>query len=192
MRKLRIEVTAARIFLLTAVACLLFVEPGGAVEIGRPAAPSSRTRPDGDPSRVGPVPVHLYFGSPGGSHLISETRIISNTDDPVQVARSILEALISGPRNDLTRTVPAAAQLRAIFITTENVCIVDFSPDIRDRHPGGCNGEMLTVYSIVNSLIMNIPSIKQVKFLIDGNDIESLSGHMSMQNSIPANMLIIR
>ena len=51
---------------------------------------------------------------------------------------------------------------------------------------------MLTVYSIVNSLIINIPSIKQVKLLIEGNDIESIAGHMSMQNPIPANMLIIR
>ena len=192
MGKMRTEVTSARIILLAVAACLLLIGSGGAVETGRPADPASRARPDGEPSRVGPVPVHLYFGSPNGSYLISETRIISNTDDPVQSARSILEALIGGPRNDLTRTVPAASQLRAIFITTDNVCIVDFSPDLRDRHPGGCSGEMLTVYSIVNSLIMNIPSIKQVKLLIDGNDIESLSGHMSMQNPIPANMLIIR
>ena len=51
---------------------------------------------------------------------------------------------------------------------------------------------MLTVYSIVNSLIINIPSIKQVKLLIDGSDIDTLAGHLDVQNPIPANMLIIR
>ena len=111
---------------------------------------------------------------------------------PVRMAGAILESLINGPRSDLTPTIPAETELRAIFIATDNICVVDLSPAIRDSHPGGCRGEMLTVYSIVNSLIINIPSIKQVKLLIDGSDIDTLAGHLNVQNPIPANMLIIR
>jgi hypothetical protein len=108
------------------------------------------------------------------------------------MARAILEALISGPRGDLVRTIPAATRLRAIFLAADNVCFVDFGSAIRDNHPGGCRGEMLTVYSIVNSLIINIPSIERVKLLIDGHDIDTLAGHLNTQDPIPANMLIIR
>jgi hypothetical protein len=163
--------------------------PGGSADA---AGHEQLSEPVVKTNRSGPVPVHLYFGSPDGLYLISETRIIGNPDDPVQMARAILEALINGPRSDLTRTLPAAAQVRAIFITTDNMCVVDFGPAVRDNHPGGCRGEMLTVYSIVNTLIINIPSIKQVKLLIDGSDIETLAGHLNMQHPIPANMLIIR
>lgn len=192
MRKMGTNRTIVRVILLAALFCLLLIRPVGADELGQPTDQASRSTPVAESTQPGPVPVHLYFGSPNGSYLISETRIMSTTEDPVQLARSILEALISGPRSELTRTVPAASRLRAIFVTTDNICIADFSSDIREQHPGGCGGEMLTVYSIVNSLIMNIPSIKQVKLLIEGNDIESVAGHMSLQNPIPANMLIIR
>ena len=108
------------------------------------------------------------------------------------MARAILGALINGPRTNLVRTIPAVTDVRAIFISTDHTCVVDFESTIRDHHPGGCRGEMLTVYSIVNSLIINIPSIKQVKLLIEGSDVDTLAGHLDMQDPVPANMLIIR
>jgi hypothetical protein len=181
-------IAAGRLSLAVAV-CLFFYGHAGAAGGELPSEMSGSPAPA---DRSGPIPVHLYFGSPDGPYLISEIRGIDTPADPLRTARAILEALISGPRGDLVRTIPAATRLRAVFLATENVCFVDFGSAIRDNHPGGCRGEMLTVYSIVNSLIINIPSIKRVKLLIDGNDIDTLAGHLNTQNPIPANMLIIR
>ena len=180
-------------WLSLAMAAFLFFcgHAGAAAENLRPETSASPETLN-QAARSGPVPVHLYFGSTDGAYLISETRAIGHPDDPIRMARAILNALIGGPRGDLVRTIPASTPLRGIFIATDNVCFVDFGSAIRDHHPGGCRGEMLTVYSIVNSLIINIPSIKRVKLLIDGNDTDSLAGHLNTQNPIPANMLIIR
>ena len=186
MQKVQRDSVAVGWLVLAMTVCFLSGGYAGAAGHDQQSEPVVKT------TWSGPVPVHLYFGSADGPYLISETRIIGNPDDPVQMARAILEALVNGPRTNLTRTIPAAAQVRAIFIATDNICVVDFDTAIRDNHPGGCRGEMLTVYSIVNSLIINIPSIKQVKLLIDGSDIDTLAGHLNMQNPIPANMLIIR
>jgi hypothetical protein len=185
------SVSAGRLSLAVAV-CLFFCGQAGAAGGGLPSEIPSDPEPLAPDGRSGPIPVHLYFGSPDGAYLISEIRGIDTPADPLRTARAILEALISGPRGDLARTIPAATRLRAIFLATENVCFVDFGSAIRDNHPGGCRGEILTVYSVVNSLIINIPSIKRVKLLIDGNDIDTLAGHLNTQNPIPANMLIIR
>jgi hypothetical protein len=186
----KILIAAGRLSLALAV-CLFFCGHAGAAG-GIPSETSTGPEPLDPAGRVGPVPVHLYFGSPDGPYLISETRGIDPPDNPLRMARAILEALISGPRGDLVRTIPAATRLRAIFLAADNVCFVDFGSAIRDNHPGGCRGEMLTVYSIVNSLIINIPSIERVKLLIDGHDIDTLAGHLNTQDPIPANMLIIR
>jgi len=44
----------------------------------------------------------------------------------------------------------------------------------------GIENETLTVYSIVNSLAANIPSVKKVKILIQGQEVETLDGHADL------------
>ena len=90
-------------------------------------------------------------------------------DDPVVFGRAIVEALIKGPQKGLVRTIPAGTGLSAIFIDSENVCYIDLSEAVQKNHPGGSNSEMLTIYSVVNSLILNVTEIRQVKILINGN-----------------------
>jgi len=43
------------------------------------------------------------------------------------------------------------------------------SESVRENHPGGCKSELMTIYSIVNSLILNVSEIEAVKILIGGN-----------------------
>jgi hypothetical protein len=82
--------------------------------------------------------------------------------------------------------------LNALYITPDNVCYVDLSEAVRSQHPGGSNSELLTIYSVVNSLILNIPQIKQVKILIGGNESSTLAGHIDLQDPLRAHLLIIR
>ncbi len=112
--------------------------------------------------------------------------------DQTEFGRAIVEALIRGPQSGLNRTISEGTELRAIYIALDNVCYVDFSEAIRKKHPGGSNSEMLTVYSVVNSLILNISEIKRVKILIDGGESPTLAGHITLQQPFKAQMLIIR
>ena len=112
--------------------------------------------------------------------------------DTVGFARTIIEALIKGPQKGLLRTLPEGTVLNALYITPDNVCYVDLSDAVRTHHPGGSNSEMLTIYSVVNSLILNIPQIERVKILIDGNETSTLAGHIDLQYPVKANMLIVR
>ena len=138
------------------------------------------------------VAVHLYFADRHNSFLKSEQRIMLQSDDPTDFGRAIVESLIKGPQKGLVRTIPAATELRAIYIDPENVCYVDFSEAVKSNHPGGSNSELLTIYSVVNSLILNVPEIEQVKILIDGNESPALAGHIDLQFPSKAHMLLIR
>ena len=137
-------------------------------------------------------PVHLYFSDRQNIFLMSEQRVLLHADSPTSLARAIVEALIKGPQEGLVRTIPSATVLRAIYIATDNVCYVDLSEMVRKNHPGGSNSELLTVYSIVNSLILNISAIDRVKILIDGQEVLTLAGHIDLQFPAKANMLLIR
>ena len=135
---------------------------------------------------------HLYFADRNNYYLMSELRVISHSGDSVAYARSIVEALIKGPQNSLIRTIAASTELRAIYIIPDGACYVDLSQAVVKDHPGGCNLELLTIYSVVNSLILNVPEIKRVKLLIDGKEVQTLAGHIDLIFPLEANMLLIR
>ena len=135
---------------------------------------------------------HLYFADEDYYFLMSEQRVVTHSGKALDYARSIVEALLKGPQKTLVRTIAADTQLRAIYLVPDGVCYVDFSPAVREDHPGGCNSELLTIYSVVNSLILNVPEVKRVKLLIDGNEVQTLAGHIDLVHPLEANMLLIR
>jgi len=135
---------------------------------------------------------HLYFADRNNSFLKSELRIMPQSDDPVEFGRAIIDALIKGPQKGLIRTIPDGTELSAIYIGPNDVCYVDLSGPIRTKHSGGVKSELLTIYSVVNSLILNVSEIKRVKILIEGNEAPTLAGHINLQLPFRANMLLIR
>ena len=138
------------------------------------------------------IATHLYFADRHNSFLKSEQRAMHQLDDPVAFGQAIVEALIKGPQKGLVRTIPIGTELNAIYIDPGSVCYVDLSATVKNNHPGGSNSEMLTIYSVVNSLILNVTEIKQVKILIDGNETPTLAGHINLQSPFTAHMLLIR
>lgn len=136
--------------------------------------------------------VHLYFSDKSNSFLTAEERTLYHSDNPAEFAKIIIEALIDGPRKEFMRTIPAGTTIRALYVTRDGTAYVDISNTITDSHPGGIKSELFTIYSIVNSLILNIPEIDAVKILIGGRESMTLAGHIDLGFPFKANMLLIR
>jgi spore germination protein GerM len=136
--------------------------------------------------------VHLYFSDRENSFLIAENRHIFNQEDPIALGTQILHTLLKGPQKALAPTIPPQTRLNAFYLAPNNIAFVDLSGEIMDNHPGGAKSELLTIYSIVNSLILNIPEVEAVKLLIDGREVSTLAGHIDLRWAFKANMLLIR
>lgn len=136
--------------------------------------------------------VFLYFCDRKRPYLVAEERVLSHSENPVLFAKTIIEALIKGSHNGMMRSIPVGTVLKALYITNEKTAYADFSREISDGHPGGSQMEYLSVYSIINSLALNIPEIEKVKILIEGQEIETLAGHIDVRTSLSANMLLVR
>jgi spore germination protein GerM len=136
--------------------------------------------------------VHLYFAHKDNSFLAAEERVMASSDDPVGFGKHIMNALIKGPKEGLMRTIPPDAALRAFFITPDGTAYVDLTNAAAKKHPGGCKSEILTIYSIVNSLILNMSDIQAVSILIGGKEKTTLAGHIDMRFPFKADMLLIR
>ncbi len=136
--------------------------------------------------------VYLYFADEKGSFLVAEKRMLLQNEDPAEMGRAIVEDLIRGPRGELVRTIPEGTSLNAIYVSHDGTAFVDFSDTLRENHPGGSQTELLTVYSIVNSLVLNIPQINSIKILIEGRETITIAGHIDSKAPFKANMILVR
>ena len=146
----------------------------------------------GSESNTMPTDVHLFFTDDRNYFLKAEKQTLPLTGDPVTDGRRIIDQLLQGPKEGLHRIIPDATQVRSFFVTPDGTAYADFSESLRDKHPGGSRTELLTVFSIVNSLILNIPDIRQVMILIEGQETLTLAGHIDTRYPYKADMLLIR
>jgi spore germination protein GerM len=136
--------------------------------------------------------VHVYFADRFGNYLQAEKRNLASAANGVEKGRLILKALIKGPRTNLARTIPTETRINAFFLGPGGRAYVDLSEDVMNKSPGGCKTEMLTVYSIVNSLVLNMPEVTSVKILINGQETPTIAGHIDNRYPYTADMLLIR
>jgi len=124
--------------------------------------------------------VTLFFLSENDYLLHPEEREIYSYEQTVFEAKQTIEELVEGSSNGAVASVPVGTRLREIYITRDGVAYVDFSRELMDNHRSGTSAEMATVFAIVNSLTYNFESIKRVFILIEGNERETLNGHIDL------------
>jgi spore germination protein GerM len=128
--------------------------------------------------------VLLYFSDSEEGYLVGEKRKILRKSAVQEEAKETIIELIKGPSGKLIPTLPPRTELLTLQISDTGVARVNFSPALSKDHPGGSSAEMMTVYSIVNSLSVNFPQIKRVQILIDGRPIPTIVGHLSLEHPV--------
>lgn len=124
--------------------------------------------------------ITLYFPSDEDGVLKSESRQIAWAASDTDRIRQVLLALIEGSYKGLRRPMPASTELRAVFLTPDGTAYLDFSSNALSLFSPGIQSETLAIYSIVNSLSANIPSVHKVRILVQGQEVETLNGHADL------------
>ena len=130
----------------------------------------------------------LYFASEDGMRLVPVEAEVPLAEGAVAQARSIVEAQLSAAAPaPLVSTIPKGVTLRGVFISQGNEAFVDLDPVIRSAHPGGTLQELMTVYTIVNALLTNLPNLQEVQILIGGQEVDTLAGHVDLRRPLRKN-----
>ena len=135
------------------------------------------------PQQGGSLLVTLFFASPDGAELVREGREIGPCEDSAKCVEAVVVELINGPLGDLTPTLPAATSIHAVQVNGD-LAQIDLGEEMIQGLPGGSNAEMTAVYSIVDSIAVNFPGIKQVKLLVGGKTVETLKGHLDLRGPL--------
>lgn len=186
MKPRRALVTGAVTLVACALTWLVFVTlprrygatPGKAVS----AAPSTAPAPPGRR-----IKARLFYVAEDGTHLTLVEREIAYGEGAVAQAREIVAAQIAPVAAPLVSAVPPGTTLRALFISDRGDAYVDFSRDIVTAHPGGSTTELLTVYTIVNALTENLPTVRAVQLLVGGTQVDTIAGHIDLRRPLEKN-----
>jgi len=127
----------------------------------------------------------LYFSDLDAMYLETEMRIVE-TDD---LYLNAVNELIKGPERNLNKTIPEEVEVLGVELNNDLI-LVNFNEKLKENHWGGSTGERMTVYSIVNTLTQ-FGEINLVKILIDGEEIETLTGHMDLSVPVEADYEIV-
>ncbi len=130
--------------------------------------------------------ISVFFSTNEAMYLSAEKRVVK-TDNLYENA---INELIVGPNNTANnKTIPDGVELLDVT-SNDKVARVNFNRALIDNHWGGSTGERMTVYSIVNTLTQ-FEEIDEVKILIEGEEVETLVGHMDLTKSLEWNEKIL-
>ncbi len=193
---------SGRRFAAIAVAAALVVGLGWAMFsfLGRRLAEPT---PDADPTpaaaatspaSAGPqIAATIYFASEDGASLVGVQQDVPLGETPVAQARALVEAqLAAEPPPPLARAVPAGITLRGVFVPGGDDAYVDLDATVRAAVPGGSHNELMAVYALVSVLTTNLAPIARVQILVDGREVDTLTGHVDLREPLRKNEGLIR
>ncbi len=169
--------------------------PPAAAVAGGGAPPEGEATPAEAPSFTSEQnrrEVALFFQEADSEYLGAEQRKIFLTSSPADQAKQIVVELINGPQGPgLLPTLPPQTRLRGLYLDRGGTAYVDLSSEVADLHPGGTGEEIATIYSLVDSLTYNLPEIKRVRLLVNGEERETLKNHLDLRRDYRKDLSIV-
>lgn len=130
----------------------------------------------------------VYHATKDAMHLVPEVHVVPKNNHPAQTA---VELLLADPKSrDLVRVLPPGTKVRSLTIK-DHIAYVDFNDKLIKNNGGGSATELLTVGAIVNTLT-EFPEIEKVQILVEGQKVETLSGHMDVSHPLSRSEKIIK
>ena len=200
----RAAIVAGAALLVALVSALLLVAWPRSFGPAATTTGSAPTAAPAGPSRT--IKARLFYVSDDGTRLTSVEREVPFAEGPEQ-AREIVNAQIAPAgigvpsaaaapgapvAEPLVSAVPPGTALRAVYITGRGDAYVDLSGEAVTAHPGGTLNELLTVYTIVDALTVNLPAVQSVQILIDGKEVATLAGHVDLRQPLTKNLGLVQ
>lgn len=146
--------------------------------------------------------VTLYVPNDLDASMTSVERSVALPADDNAKARALLDNLIAAfHATGSTHPMSVASGVNEVYFLpvpkaqgtasgTDRIAVVDLSGALVAAQPSGIEPETLTLLAFLATLHANMPSITQVRFLVDGQPRETLAGHADLTRTYLASEAI--
>ena len=135
-------------------------------------------------AEAGTMNLRLFLIVSGLERLIPVLHTVAAPPTIDLQVRSAVDELINWTGDETISPVPPESRVREIWVAQSGVAYIDFYQSFFDFSGGGSLSELHTVYSIVATLTESFPEIFAVQFLIEGEQIETLAGHVDLSHPL--------
>jgi hypothetical protein len=136
------------------------------------------------------INVKLFFQAADRPGLVMEERTVPFSSDLGAQLKAVVGELVRGSKSGLVATLPPETRVLEVFVTPNGVAYVDLSKEA-SQGTSGSHDELLSVYSIVNSLTVNFPAVKRVQILLEDRPTDTLAGHVDLSRPLTADMTLL-
>ncbi len=136
--------------------------------------------------------ITLLFPSLDAHSLVSENRSIEIKAGLGDQAREIILALLKGPRTRLAPVFGPGEHLRQVFVSQEGIAYVDLAESAVKGLDAGVVSERLRLWSLVNSICINLEAVTAVKILVGGQEVPTLMGHVDISRPLYPDFSLIK
>jgi len=131
----------------------------------------------------------LLFGGIDGM-LHPELREVPLPEETAARMKVVLDEILAGPKEGLLPIIPYRAEIRASFVDQgRQHAFVDLTPPPEGF--AGTHDEVILVYGVVNTVLLNCPELKAVQLLFGGEEVSTLTGHLDCSRPLPLNKQFI-
>ena len=129
--------------------------------------------------------ISLFLLDPAVSELIPVQVELQLYSESTKRLKQIVTALIKETLPNYRNPIPRGTLLNEAYIDSQKTAYLDFSYHLTDGQIGGTTAEFLTVTSILKTVFNAFPDkIKHVQILIDGEEKETLAGHLNISQPL--------
>lgn len=183
---MRLRNILAIVLTVLCVAMLAGCDEQGKAGIGSSQAVTSESSSSSASSgaagkKAATMDISVYYPDVNATGLVAVTKTVKAQE--AEKYQAAVEALLAGTDDKkLTAVFPKKAKLRKVSVSG-GVAKVDFDKNLISGFVGGSTGEEMLVGSLVNTLT-EFPEIKKVQILVEGKEIDSLSGHLDLSRPV--------
>lgn len=146
--------------------------------------------PDVVPTPTPAPPQRVTLLYPGGDGLLHPALVeLALPDELTLRVEMIVERLLDDPPGGRAPAVPYDAALLDVFVLDSGTVFVDLTGPERELE--GTSTELMLVYSIVDSILLNAPTLERVQLLFDGHEIDTLTGHLDLSRPLTLNKRVV-
>lgn len=135
--------------------------------------------------RVSARTIQVFYESPA-MLLVPEIRSVTLPENDAAALALVIRELLKGSANaSIPRSLPSDTVLRAAYLLPDGNAIVDLGgATLTAGWNTGSHQELIAAYSIVETVVANFPSVRQVRLLINGQVPGTLGGHVDLDKPL--------
>ncbi len=187
MTRRQVGFAVALVFVLLAGTVLVLWQVGFWERSSEPVPTTAESQGVPQTATLETFPVKLYFPGADG-RLYSELWEAPAVGEVSERMAAVLTQLLAGPQSNRLRPPLAdGIQVGKVYLIEHRAIVDLILPEGQTSPALGSQREILTVYSLVNSLLFNFTEAEQVILLWNGRQPETFAGHLDTTHPLRAN-----